>query len=478
MGHNLELEIDEKHEDAKYFQIYSQIKDLILTSAIPGGSKLPSIRALSKDINVNTLTVINAYKLLERDKLVYKKEGSGTYVLSSDENLIISEEPLYFEPGELEFEHNYDEDVIDFTSSAPDPKLFPIKDFKVVIDKILEEDGAKAFMYQTSMGYLPLRETLQEYSLSYGIDCNKEDIYVVSGAQQGIDIVAKALIKSGDYVFVESPTYSGAIAAFKSRGAKIIEVPLYPDGPGIKDMERLVKQFRPVLFYVMPSFHNPTGYTYSERKKRFLLLLASKYNFKVLEDDYAGDLYYSDEEVLPLKALDKEKNVIYLKSFSKIFMPGLRLAYLIVSEEISNKTKDAKIASDISTSGLMQRVLRKYIEEGILKKHTAFLRKELAVRYLEMVRAVKKCIRGGSLTEPKGGLNLWVKLPPGISSMELYKKCMSRKVNISPGVFYFKDMRGLEYIRLSFSIVSLDNIWTGVSIIGNVIESMKEKNKR
>ncbi len=473
MAFELELRIDRKNEEAIYFQIYKQIRDLILNGAICSNSKLPSIRALSRDLDVNTLTVINAYKMLEKDKLVYKKEGSGTFVVPKGEEFLFGDEPLYFEPGELDSEWSIDKDSIDFTSSAPDPKLFPIEDFRKVMNEVLEEDGARAFMYQTSTGYFPLRNTLQQYSKNYGIESHIEDIYVVSGAQQGIDIIAKALVKSGDYVFVESPTYSGAIAAFKSRGAKLVEVPLLTDGPGIKELERLVKLFKPVLFYAMPNFHNPTGCTYSERKKKYMLLLARKHDFRILEDDYAGDLNYSTAKLLTLKAYDGDNRVIYLKSFSKIFMPGLRLAYLIVPPDTGGRTADAKIASDISTSGLMQRVLCKYIEKGILLKHTEYLKKELAIRYLEMVRAVKKCMRGASLNEPKGGLNLWIRLPEGIASAKLYDRCLKKKVIISPGTFYYKDKRGLSHIRISFAGVDIDKIWEGVSIIGLEMEKMR-----
>ena len=474
----LELKVDRDKEEAIYFQIYEQIRDLILNGSISKDSKLPSIRALSKELNVNALTVVNAYKMLEKDKLVYKKEGSGTFVIPIEGDFLLDDSPLYFEPGEIDLHKDYGGNIIDFTSSAPDPDLFPIKDFKEIMDKVLEEDGARAFMYQTSIGYPALRNSLQHYSEGYGIESDAEDIYVVSGAQQGIDIIAKALVKSGDYVFVESPTYSGAVAAFKLRGARLVEVPLLRDGPGIKELERLVKLFKPVLFYTMPCFHNPTGCTYSVRKKKYLLLLARKNNFRVLEDDYAGDLDYTDSRTLPLKAYDDYNRVIYLKSFSKIFMPGLRLAYLVLPQDIKGKAADAKIASDISTSGLMQRVLCRYIEEGILEKHTEYLRKELAIRYLEMIRAVKRCIKEAVLYEPKGGLNLWIKLPKGISSAVLYDRCLKRDIVISPGTFYYNDERGLKYIRLSFAGVDIDRIWEGVSVIGAEVEYMKDKQKK
>jgi len=471
---SLDLRIDKNKDEAAYFQIYEQIRALIIRDALEGNSKLPSIRALSKALGVNPITVINAYNMLEKERLVYKKEGSGTFVIPKGEDLLLNAEPpMYFEPGELDMEFEYDEEYIDFSISSPDPKLFSIKSFRQVMNEVLEEDGAKAFMYQKSMGYTPLRNALAGYAKGYGINCSPDDVYVVSGAQQGIDIISKALVRSGDCVFVESPTYSGALAAFKSRGAKLVEVPISEDGPGIKELERLVKLFKPVLFYTMPNFHNPTGSIYSERKKRYMLLLARKHDFRILEDDYSGDLNYTDSRLLPVKAYDSNERVIYLKSFSKIFMPGFRLAYMIVPEDIRKKAADAKIASDISTSGLMQRILCKYIENGILDKHISYLRKEFSVRYLEMVRAIKKCMRGVSFFEPKGGLNLWIKLPEAVNSQELYERCKEKKVIFSPGTFYYNDGRGQDHIRMSFAASDIDRIWEGISVISMEAEKMR-----
>ncbi|MDD4833951.1 MAG: PLP-dependent aminotransferase family protein [Lutispora sp.] len=471
---SLNLKIDKSIDEAVYFQLYQQIRELIKNGALEGDSKLPSIRVLSKELGVNSVTVVSAYNMLEKDKLIYKREGSGTYVIPKGGDLFLnSEQPIYFEPGELDTDFEYGDEYIDFSTSAPDPILFSIKDFRHIMNEVLEEDGAKAFMYQRSMGYTPLRNALKDYAKGYGIDCTPDDVYVVSGAQQGIDIIAKALVKSGECVFVESPTYSGALAAFKSRGAKLVEVPLQEDGPGIKELDRLVKLFKPVLFYAMPNFHNPTGSIYSERKKKYMLLLAKKYDFRILEDDYSGDLNYTDSKLLPVKAYDNNDRVIYLKSFSKIFMPGFRLAYMVVPEDIRKKAADAKIASDISTSGLMQRILCKYIENGILEKHITYLRKEFSIRYLEMVRGVKKCLRGASLFEPKGGLNLWIKLPEGVASLKLYERCKEKKVIFSPGTFYYNDERGQSYIRMSFAATDIEKIWTGISIISLEAEKLR-----
>jgi DNA-binding transcriptional MocR family regulator len=340
---------------------------------------------------------------------------------------------------------------------------------------VLERDGGSAFMYHESMGYKPLRESIAEYLPAYGIKASAEDIHIISGAQQGIDIVSRVLLTNGDYVFVESPTYNGAVAVFKSRGAKIVEIPLLSDGPDMKVLEKLLKLIRPKFIYIMPNFQNPTGCTYSERKRKHLLLLCRRYDVMAVEDDYMSDLSYIDEGARPLKGLDNEDRVIYIKSFSKIFMPGLRVGYLIIPSSIKEKVMSMKHITDISTSGLMQRVLDLYLRSGIWNKHLEYMKKEYSVRYFEAVRAVKKYLRGASFTQPYGGLNLWVKLPEGINSGELYDKCKDRKVLFTPGTVFIKTSAGEQFIRISFASTGLEQITEGISIIGQVMEEMKGK---
>ncbi len=473
---DIQIDIDRSSEKPIYIQLYEQLKKYITEGIIAEDSKLPTIRSFAEYLEVNSVTIVNAYKLLEDNKLVYKKVGSGTFAMPVKEDMNPDIDAVQVsDEMEVEVEDEATEDIINLSTASPDPKLFPVKDFRRVLNEVLERDAGKAFMYHESLGYKPLRESLSQYLPGYGINVSAEDIHIISGAQQGIDIISRVLLTNGDYVFVESPTYNGAIAVFRSRGARIVEIPLHSDGPDMRELEKKLKLLKPKFIYVMPNFQNPTGCTYSERKRKYLLLLCRKYGVMLVEDDYMSDLSYIEEGVKPLKGLDNEDRVVYIKSFSKIFMPGLRVGFLIIPASIKEKVMNMKHITDISTSGLMQRVLDLYLRRGIWNKHLEYMKREYSVRYFEAVRAVKKYLRGASFTQPYGGLNLWIKLPEGVDSGELYMKCKERKVLFTPGSVFIKGSQGKQYIRLSFASAGLAELTEGISVIGRVMEELKGK---
>ncbi|HYE84422.1 MAG TPA: PLP-dependent aminotransferase family protein [Clostridia bacterium] len=473
---DIDIAIDRNDGKPLYIQLYEQLKKYITKGVLAEDFKLPTIRSFAEYLGVNSVTIVNAYKLLEENKLVYKKVGSGTFVMPlKDEINLESDAVMVSDEIEFDIEKGTDDDTINLSTASPDPKLFPVGDFRRVLNEVLERDGGKAFMYHESMGYKPLRESIAKYLPAYGIKASAEGIHIISGAQQGIDIISRVLLTNGDYVFVESPTYNGAVAVFKSRGAKIVEIPLLSDGPDMKELEKRLKLIRPKFIYVMPNFQNPTGCTYSERKRKYLILLCKKYEVMIVEDDYMSDLSYIDEGAKPLKGLDNGDRVVYIKSFSKIFMPGLRVGYLIIPGSIKEKVMSMKHITDISTSGLMQRVLDLYLRSGIWNKHLEYMKKEYSVRYYEAVRSVKKYLRGASFTQPYGGLNLWVKLPERIGASELHSRCRDRNVLFTPGTVFIKGAEGEGHIRISFAGTGLEQITKGISIIGQVMEEMKHK---
>jgi 2-aminoadipate transaminase len=472
----LNIYLNKHSSQPLYIQLFEQLKELIQQGILPEDCKLPTIRELGRDLEVNNSTVVNAYKLLEDHKLIYKKVGSGSYVLPIEEKLNINN-AVSNEEDQLEYDYNTEEGFIDFATASPDPRLFPMTDFKKAINDVIERDGGNAFMYHDSRGYLPLRSSIADYLSKKEIEVGPEDVYIISGAQQGIDIIAKALLTNGDYVFVESPTYTGAAAVFKSRGARIVEIPLQNDGPDMKELEKLLQVIKPKFMYTMPNFQNPTGYSYSERKKKHLLLLCKKYKLLVVEDDYSGDLSYKEKPATPLKAYDKTDSVVYIKSFSKIFMPGLRVAFLIIPEPIKKIIASAKYMTDISTSGFMQRVLDLYLNRNILDEHIKYMKKEYGLRYIEAVRATKKYLRGAFFNQPYGGLNLWIRLPEGIDSSNLYERCKKDMVLITPGTVFLKGKEGEQHIRISFSGVDVPDITKGIAIIGNAIEEIKRDSR-
>ncbi|AGB41579.1 transcriptional regulator with HTH domain and aminotransferase domain [Halobacteroides halobius DSM 5150] len=467
-----DIQLDKSSSIYLYLQLYNQVRDLIKAGKLSPNTKLPPIRKLAKQLGVNNVTVVKGYDLLEEEELIYKKVGRGTFVAPAKKIKIEAE------AADLDQQIYIDEDTkldrageINFATAAPTPDLFPIAPFKKLLNKVLERDRGYAFGYQKSQGYLPLRESISNYANRYNISANPEEIQIVSGAQQGIDILAKTFLDYGDTVFVERPTYPGAISVFKSRQANIVEIPLKEDGIDITYLEAKLKEIKPKFLYLMPNFQNPTGYSYSQTKKEKLIKLADQHDLLIIEDDCLSDLNYSDQESNALKSLDKADRVIYIKSFSKIFMPGLRLAFLIIPDCYFNDILLSKYMSDIFTDGLVQRVLDLYFKEEVWEEQLIRLKETYQVRYESMIVALREYLPNQiEFAKPNGGLNIWLELPRGISASKIKDKSLKKGVNIAPGAAFYSNQPQVNKIRLSIAAVNKQEIKEGVKRLGALLQ--------
>ncbi|EDS76330.1 aminotransferase, classes I and II [Clostridium botulinum C str. Eklund] len=308
---------------------------------------------------------------------------------------------------------------------------------------------------------------------------DSDNILIVSGAQQGIDIASKAIININDNILVEKPTYSGALNVFKSRRANIFEIEINENGIDTHSLKKILKKNKIKCFYLMSYFQNPTGNTYSKEDKMEILNLAEEYDFYIIEDDYLSELIYDDNiKYNSFKSLDIYDRVIYIKSFSKIFLPGIRMGYLIPPKSFSESVQSCKVNTDITTSSLMQRALDLYIKEGYWKNHMKFLNNSYKKRYYYM----KKCIETKldnkvTFKSPGGGLNFYLKINEDIpmNAIELFNKCKYDKVIITPGeIFYNNINSGEKYFRLGFSSTDIDEIEKGIDIINKVLSQKGE----
>ncbi|WP_286173130.1 MocR-like pyridoxine biosynthesis transcription factor PdxR [Caproiciproducens sp. MSJ-32] len=465
-----------------YIQLYNNIKDMIEKKEIKEGEKLPSIRNLAKKLEVNNITIVNAYKLLEQEGYIYSVKGSGTYVRSPNYNLNVS----YMEDENMELMTGgilpISKDSINLATVSPTPEMFPIAQFKQSLIEVLDRDKGNAFLYPEITGYEPFKESICNFlSKNYNINVPKDQILVISGGQQGIDIITKALISPGDTVLVENPTYSGAIAAFQSRGAKIIGIPMKKDGMDLEILNRYIQRYSPKFIYMMTNYQSPTTYSYSEDKKRELINLSKKYNIYIIEDDFLTDLNYDENIKLPLKSIDHTDNVIYIKSFSKIFMPGIRMGFMTVPEKLFKDIIKAKHTTDVSSSGFLQRAFDLFLRKGYWKKHIDTVKKVYKNKYNTMIQELDKLKKYDiSFVKPNGGLSIWVKLPENIDCVELYNECKENNVAIVPGkIFFINDSIYSNYIRLSFGAVSNEEIVEGIRIIEKNIKKLykSEDNK-
>lgn len=476
------IALDKDSRTPLYIQLFNSIKNRIVSGTLPADLKLPSVRKLSALLNINQITVVSAYKQLEQEGYAYSKPGSGTYVANFlhnvSENAAGTVMDELYRGDDIPIINNahikINSDTIDFASATPASDLFPVEDFKLVLNEVLDRDKGSAFDYQESQGYYPLRESISEILLDGCISCSPENIQIISGAQQGIDILSKAFLKQGDYVVTESPTYTGAIAVFKSRGAQLADVHMEKDGPNLRALEYALQKYKPKLIYTIPSFQNPTGCSYSNHKRLEVIRLAEKYGAYIIEDDYVSDLDFENHGFSPLKALDSKNRVIYIKSFSKIFMPGLRLGFMIVPQNVKHQTLEAKHTTDISTSGLTQRTFDLYIREGHWNKHFKFMYGIYKDRYFETIKALDANLPSGlKYFKPGGGLNLWLELPYGFPVNSLLKHAASCDIVFAPGRIFFSgnSPQSINNIRISFAAVRTEQIGQGIKKLSQLIDS-------
>ncbi|KOA21096.1 2-aminoadipate transaminase [Clostridium homopropionicum DSM 5847] len=462
--------IEFNEEEPKYIQIVRHIKKLIKAKELKNGEKLPSIRELSKLLKVNSVTIVNAYKKLETEGQAIQKMGSGTYVKVKEENRNFLKE---YSKIYKKISGGYYKDFIDFTGETTCSDFFPVDTFKRALNEVLDRDGADAFSNEDALGFLGLRDNINKYFWKGKL--NNENIIIVSGAQQGIDIAAKAIINIDDNIIVEKPTYSGALNVFRSRRAKVFEVEINKDGIDINSLRSIVKKHKIKCFYLMSYFQNPTGSSYSLNKKKEILNLAEEYDFYIIEDDYLSELIYdANIKYESFKSLDRNDRVVYIRSFSKIFLPGIRMGYLITPDEFNDAIQNSKINTDRTTSSLMQRTLDLYMNSGYWKAHIKKLNASYKSRYIFMEKCIKEILgKKVEYNSPGGGLSFYLKISDNIdvNCIELFNSCLKHKVVFTPGVLFYKDNNeGYKYFKLSFSQTNNNQIREGINIINSILK--------
>lgn len=462
------------YEGVLYKNLADCIENMITSGEINEGDKLPPVRKLAVDLKMNNATVVAAYKLLEEQGLIYTKPGSGAYCLPKETVLAADFENAgkIEEYGKIAIHPG----MINLGGNTPESSIFPVKDFQLAINRVLDNDGGEAFSYQESEGYYGFRETLSHFCFNqYHIKCKPADILITSGAQQAIDVVAKALIQAGDTVMVENPSYIGARSVFSMRGAKILGVPIQDDGINLNVLESYIKRYKPQVLYTMPVYQTPTSICMSPQKRTTLIELAHKYHFYIIEDDLLSDLSLSDQAIYPIKSQDHYDRVIYIKSFSKLLMPGIRTGFIIVPKKLTNSIVNAKYNTDISSSGLIQRALSEYLKNGSWNKHIAYVSDIYKNRMYTAVEVLSELKEFDvKFTNPTGGFGLWLTLPNKLTDKAIYNKCLYQNVITALGsMFYISMMAGSDsHLRISYACENENLIREGLTTVNRCIKEL------
>jgi 2-aminoadipate transaminase len=462
-----------------YRQLYEQIRQRIRAGQMANGERLPATRELAGLLGLNRTTISAAYELLETEGLISGHVGRGSFVTSGapesaafDWARVLERAEAPANPGSASRPVE-----ISFATSRPSRELFPLDDFRSsCVAMLARTDLADILQLGSPSGYGPLRRYLLERARREGVASPADDLIVTNGCQQALDLLARVLVRPGDTVVVEDPVYPGLKQLFTQMGARLVGVPMGPDGLDIEQFARVVDRERPRAVVVTPNFQNPTGHTLSLEARRDLLAATQRAGVPLIENDAYHELRYEGEDLPALKRLDSSGTTVLLRSFSKVSFPGLRVGWAVGPRPLLERLRQAKQASDLHTDQLSQAVLLEFAESGNLDRHRQRMLRAGAERMAATLEAAAEYLPAGTrVTHPRGGMNLWVRLPEPLDSNELLAAVERQGVGYLPGRYFAVSRFDPGALRLSFAGLTPDQIRRGLAIMGQVFGHERER---
>lgn len=362
--------------------------------------------------------------------------------------------------------------MISFAGGMPSPDLYPNKELAEIAKDIFLNQGPTALQYGITEGYAPLIEQIKQRLSTQGVGNDNDSVIVVSGGQQGIELVSKSLLNEGDGVACEIPSFVGALNCFRSYNARFYGVDMDEDGMNIDKLDKILSENKNIkLVYTIPTFQNPSGRTMSLAKRKQLLQVAKKHGVFILEDNPYGELRFAGENVPTIKSMDADNIVIYAGSFSKIIAPGLRVGFLCAHSELVEKCVVCKQVSDVHTNVISQMLISEYIKRYDLDEHIAVSCKAIGKKCALMKECINKYFpKNVTSTSPEGGLFLWCDAQDGSDSADLNKAAIENNVAIVPGSSAMTDPNAVtSAFRLNYSMASDEQIEQGIQILGKVL---------
>ncbi len=482
------LKIDEDSDVPVYRQIVDGVRAALAEGRLVPGGKLPPTRDLARHLGVNRNTVVAAYEALAAEGLVTSHTGRGTFAAEPAEPSSEAGSPAFLAGGEWltsfsravegpgvagllsVYRAAMSSDGISFAGSYPAAELMPVERFRSALDTVLRRRGAEVLSYGPTSGYPALREAIAADMRAKGSNAAAEGILVTNGSQQAVELVFRTMLDRGDPVVIEEPTYTGALSVLSSLGARIVGVPVDEEGIRPDLLALALERHRPRVVYVQPTFHNPTTHVMGEARRLEVLSLAARFGCAVVEDDWASDLRFEGADLPTLHAMDGGRRVVYISTFSKKLLPGLRVGWVAAPTAVLERLVALKQIEDHGSSPLLQAALHEFLADGGLAEHLDRVRPAYRERRDIMLDALKRRLPDGvAWARPEGGLFLWVTLPAGIDSTDLFVAARERQVLISRGELFHADGSGRETFRLTYASVRPAQIETGIAVLGELI---------
>ncbi|MGE7022049.1 PLP-dependent aminotransferase family protein [Solibacillus cecembensis] len=446
---------------SKYINIMEEIKQQLADGSLIAGSKLPSVRQLSEHFSCSKNTIIKAYAELEKEHCIYSVPKSGYYVVN-------------------DFQKVADEmEVIDFLAAGPDKNVMPYVEFQHCMNQAINQYKEELFTYSDQQGLYPLRVQLVKYLQTLQVFTQPERLVVVSGSQQALNLLVSMPFPNGkNNILIEQPSYFGIIESVNLHQVTTFGIELTMDGIDFDRLEYIFRNNDIKFFYVIPRFHNPLGHSYTNSEKKKIVELAEKYDVYIVEDDFLGDLD-TNAKSDPLFSFDPSGRVIYIKSFSKIFLPGLRIATVILPSLMINNFLRYKFTSDFNSSTLSQGALEIYLKSGMFNSHLKKIKEVYQTKMHILQEACALLLPANThFSKPTSGFYLSISLPENVTAKQVVHMLKEQHVYVDDASrMFLPEYKKENLLRLSISQVNESQIKLGVERLAHCISLIDSRKK-
>ncbi len=466
-----------------YESVAGKIAELVDKGTFGPGEKVPSIRRLSRQMNVSISTVKTAYGYLEDRRIIQARPQSGYYVcprfLDLPKEPKISK-PEEFNPAEISVSELVSRimgevmvrDLVQFGVAMPDPDLIPIKKLNRMLASSGRRFGKESIGYAMVPGNPRLRTQIAKHMMQAGCTLHPDDIIITNGASEAVFLALRALCKPGDTIVLGAPIYFNLLQLIQSLGIRILEIPMsLKNGIRLKALEMALDQHRVQACLLISNFNNPLGNSMPDDRKQLLLGILNLHKIPLIEDDINGDLSFSFHRPSVIKSWDMDGDVLLCSSFSKTLAPGYRVGW-IVPGRFYDEVKRQKLVTNIASSTPTQLAIAEFLISGGYEHHLRSIRKAYAKRVAQMADALGKYFPNGTrVTRPKGGFTLWVELPETVDGIKLYGLAEQKGISIAPGRLFTTTENFNHYIRLNASLWSDKTSWA-VKDLGKMVHQL------
>jgi len=485
------IELDPQDDRPAYLQIRDCIVDLVDCGGLTPGDRLPPSRILAETVGVHRSTVVRAYDEIRALGYLDSRPGSYTTIrhrarppATSSGAATVETDPIldwaaaargstgvrHLCSMQTSSGHNESE-LIDFDQLTADPTLAPIDTLRSCLRQVMSDSGSVALEYADPAGWPPLRSAIAARLRSHGVAVGDDEILVTNGAQGAIDLALRLLVRSGDTVAVEAPTYGMLHPLLSLHGAKALEIPMTDDGMDLDRLAEALECHSPRVVYTMPNFHNPTGITTDQHHRERLIDLCESQRTPILEDGFEEEMKYSGRAVLPLKSMDSGGIVLYVGTFSKVVFPGFRVGWIAAPHEAIERLSAIQHASNLAASTITQATAERFCRRGDFELHLRRIhriyRRRMQVMHDKLDRHLPPDV---DWTRPNGGYTLWLTLPDPVEAEEdIVGTLLDAGVRVAPGRPYYATPPRSAHLRLCIACVDEESIRKGCRRLGLVL---------